>query len=379
MDTPYWVYRWIYGNPGFNALAIATLGFSGIRTVRRTVFGPVIASTAEQRRGWLERAYREGLRLRDGALSSRQRRTDKLLAWLQALRLQFYPMTLIAYAVGALAAARETGSLDSGPFWLGYAALFALEAATVFTNDLFDFESDRRNPNAGPFTGGSRVLVNGKLSFRELRLGSHAAFGAFLALAALLLTIGPNPLPLGLCLLALAVLAIGYTLPPLKLSHRGLGELAVAITHSIGVMLPGYLIQGGDWHDPLPWVLSLSLGLSVLPAILLSGIPDRDADHAAGKRTLAVHLGIPGTLLMAGVLSILAATSAVLCRQLPGIASLYGGWIYLTIPHAVWLAWRLIERRRRAPVASRIDGLLALALTFIVWFGAIPLIGLWMH
>jgi 4-hydroxybenzoate polyprenyltransferase len=74
-----------------------------------------------------------------------------LFAWLQALRLQFYPMTLIAYAVGALAAAQQTQAFDSGRFWLGYAALFFLEVATVLANDFFDYESDRQNPNAGPF------------------------------------------------------------------------------------------------------------------------------------------------------------------------------------------------------------------------------------
>src|SRR4051794_22338328 len=41
MDTPAWVYRWIYRAPGLNALAHATLGFCGIAPVRSTIFGPV--------------------------------------------------------------------------------------------------------------------------------------------------------------------------------------------------------------------------------------------------------------------------------------------------------------------------------------------------
>ena len=28
MDTPTWVYRWIYKSPGLNSLALATLGFA---------------------------------------------------------------------------------------------------------------------------------------------------------------------------------------------------------------------------------------------------------------------------------------------------------------------------------------------------------------
>jgi putative NADPH-quinone reductase/1,4-dihydroxy-2-naphthoate octaprenyltransferase len=377
MDTPHWVYRWIYKNPGYNTLARATLGFCGIRTVRKTIFGPVISSTAEQRRHWLQQARQEGLRLRDGARSARQRATDKILAWLQALRLQFYPMTLIAYSVGALAVAQHPQSFDNRLFWLGYAALFFLEVATVLANDYFDYESDRQNRHAGPFTGGSRVLVDGKLSFREVRYGIVLAFGVFILLSVYLISVAGAALPLTVNLLVLALLAMGYTVPPLKFSHRGLGELVVAVTHSSGVILPGYLLQGGSWHDPLPWLLSLPLGLAVLPAIILSGIPDYDADRDTGKNTLVVKLGIRGALIAAIPLAILAALLAVIWQQWDGIAGAYGSWIYIVVPYAAWLVWKLGKYLHQVRVAQRINTLMVLALSFIIWFGVIPLIRLW--
>ena len=85
-----------------------------------------------------------------------------------------------------------------------------------------------------------------------------------------------------------AVLALAYTVPPLKLSHRGFGEIDVALTHSAGAILAGYVAQGGTWTDSAPWLLSLPLGLAVLPSILLAGCPDRDGrpgrrqTHAGG-------------------------------------------------------------------------------------------------
>jgi 1,4-dihydroxy-2-naphthoate octaprenyltransferase len=187
----------------------------------------------------------------------------------------------------------------------------------------------------------------------------------------------PNPAPPGVNLLVLAPLAMGYTVPPLKFSHRGLGELVVAVTHSIGVILPGYLLQGGDWHDPLPWLLSLPLGLAVLPAIILSGVPDYDADAASGKNTLVVKLGIRRTLIAATLLPILTIAAVIAVRQLDNLADAYGYWIYLAVPHAAWLIWQLLKYLRHERVSERIDGLMVLALTFILWFGVIPLIRLW--
>ncbi len=53
----------------------------------------------------------------------------------------------------------------------------------------------------------------------------------------------------------MAILAIGYTAPPLKFCYRGLGELDVAFTHSIVVILCGYVFLGGAWNDAQPWLL----------------------------------------------------------------------------------------------------------------------------
>jgi len=309
-------------------------------------------------------------------LSLGQRRRDNVVAWLQAVRVQFYPMTLIAYSVGALTAVGDA-SLDLSVFWWGYAALFFLEAATVLSNDYFDFDSDRQNHNAGPFTGGSRVLVEGKLKAREVWAGIGVALVLYSATLGWLLPAAVSPVPLAVALSALTVCALGYTIPPLKLSHRGLGELDVALTHSIGVMLPGYLLQSGPWHDPLPWLLSVPLFFAVLPAIVLAGIPDYDADKAAGKKTLVVIFGKRRAVLAALICTLLATVSALTWHIFGLDAGIYGMAVYLVVPHAVLLSWRLIGYVRRKPMSARIDALMAVALTFIIWFGGIPLVRLW--
>lgn len=374
MDTPPLIHRLLYRQPGRNAMARATLGFCGIRPVRSLVFGSVKDASEQQRSGWLARAKRQGQRLSRGRITPGERLKYKSLAWLRALRLQFYPMTWVAYAIGALAIVGDSSVFGSSVFWLGYLCLFLLEVATVLSNDLVDLPSDRSNRFYSAFTGGSRVLVEGLLSPREMKAGIIVSFLGFLFCLAWLLTAEPGlswveMVPVG----ALAILAIGYTVPPLKLSYRGLGELDVAITHSIGVLLCGYVFMGGAWTDPLPWLLSLPLLLAIVPSITLSGMPDFDADKAAGKRTLVVRLGRTGACAVAIGFTLLAAVVAVVWQFLGLAGGVFGGIAVFVIPHGGWLLWRLVRHIRMHEVAGRIDGLMAISLGYVLWFGLVPM------
>lgn len=374
MDTPPLIHRLIYRQPGRNAMARATLGFCGIRPVRSLVFGSVKDASQEQRLHWLEQAHRHGKSLERGRITPGEQLRHKAGAWLKAMRLQFYPMTWLAYTAGALAASPAGGVFGNPLFWLGYLCLFLLEVATVLINEGVDFPSDRNNRFYSTFTGGSRVLVEGLLSRRELGIGIGAALAAFLAASAWLLWLTPaSTSAVVLVLGALAVLAIGYTAPPLKLCYRGLGELDVAVTHSIGVILCGYVFLGGAWNDALPWLLSLPLLLAIMPSITLSGIPDLEADAAAGKRTLAVRLGQRGALIVCLIFTLLAAVAALIWHLMNLAGGAFAGIAYVVIPHAALLSWLLYKRIESRTPAGRIDGLMAASLTYVLWFGLFPL------
>lgn len=374
LDMPPWVYRFIYRAPGHNAMKRSTLGFCGIATTRILALGPVKDSEPAQRTYWLEQARGLGFSLRNGPRSCVGRAFFRIKHWLKALRLQFYPMTLMAYTVGALGTAAAKGEWDASIFWLGYACLFFGEAATVFTNERFDYESDRRNLNFGPFNGGSRVLVESNLSFRELHAGILLALLATAVCAGLLIDrLAGAAVPLAI--LIMTVLGLGYTAPPLKLVWRGWGEVNVALTHSLGVILCGYLFMGGAWDDSFPWLISLPLFLAVLPAIILSGIPDFEADKLAGKRTLAVRLGLGRALLLSMAMVAAAPFAVVLIKDMPALRGSLHGLLPWVLPHAVLLLY-LLYREWRRQLCERIDGLMVVALLYLVWFGLIPLLKL---
>ncbi len=170
------------------------------------------------------------------------------------------------------------------------------------------------------------------------------------------------------------ILALGYTMPPARLSHRGLGELDVALTHGPGVVLLGHVAQGGDPLAPLAWLIGVVIGLAVIPAILLAGVPDRTADASAGKLTLVVRLGTEGTTRLVLALVPLSALGAVMLAL---VAPQVGVTLVLAVVlHAAVLAWLLVRYLRAGAPERRIDALLATALLYIGWFVIAPLVEL---
>lgn len=374
MDVPPLVYRLIQRQPGNYAVKRCTLEYAGIRTTRITNLGSIEESDREQRENWLQEATRLGRSLADGPEPKPTWAKRKLMAWINALRLQFYPMAWVAYTVGALVAA-GSGVFSTTAYWLGFLFLFFLEASAVLTNEYVDVETDRKNTFAGPFTGGSRVLVDGNLGFDEVRAGIATTLlltGAF-GFGALSVGVGSVLATLAAMTL-LVVLAIGYTVPPLKLSYRTLGELDVAVTHSVGVMVFGFVLLGGAWYDPLPWLLGLPLLLATVPSITLAAVPDLRADRAAGKRTLPVRLGIDRATTIASACALTAALTAVLLHRLDLVAGAYGPIIYLSVFHALGLVWLLKIRLDPERMPRRIDGHIAAALGYVLWFGVVPLV-----
>jgi putative NADPH-quinone reductase/1,4-dihydroxy-2-naphthoate octaprenyltransferase len=371
MDTPSWVYRLVYRQPGHQAMRRATLGFCGVTPTFISAFAPVTPATAGTRARWLGQARAEAARL-----PGRLRRHALLCragAWLRLLRLQFYPMAWVAYTIGALAAARH-GVFSRRTYWLGYLCLFLMEALTVVSNEWFDQGTDRLNRHAGPFNGGSRVLADGELGPASVR---RAMAGLVLALVAGLAALGAVLAPSGgaglAAMIALAVLAAGYTVPPLKLVYRGLGELDVGLTHSFAAIFVGGVLQSGVWRDPFPWLTGLPLFLATLSAITLSALPDHEADRAVAKRTLAVLLGRRGAAWAALGFAVAAAACGVAWQWGGIFGGASGLVVFLAVPHALLLARAILRYLRRGAPCERIDGIMALALTYLLWFGIIPL------
>lgn len=377
MDTPLFVYKLIYGSPGTKALVNATLKFCGISPVRKMYLSPVKHSNQNQKNGWLHKAYLQGRKLQYGILTGTEKFCYRLMPWIKAIRLQFYPMTFMAYGAGSFAAHYMGHHFNLLLFLIGYLYLFLFEVAVVFNNDYYDYESDVRNKNFSPFSGGSRVLVEKLIPLEKFKRAINRLLIAcgiiFIIIIFLSTTSASILIPL---IVLLSFLAWFYTAPPIKLSHKGFGEVTVCFTHSFAIILCGYVFQGGHLLDALPYYISIPLFFSIFPAIIMSGMPDYDADKEVGKETLVVKLGKERATMLAIVCVIIAVVSAIFLKLSGILNAIYGNEIYIVILHAAILISMLYKFMNKKNKPNRIDGIMTVALMFILWFVLIPFIRL---
>jgi 1,4-dihydroxy-2-naphthoate octaprenyltransferase len=377
MDTPLFIYKAFIGAPGTKAMKIATLEFCGISPVRTMHCSGVKHSSAEQREKWLQQSYACGLKLKDGVVTKREKLWLSVVPWLKAVRLQFYPMTGIAYALGAFAAEKLSYGFSWVTFWLGYLLIFLIELATVYINEIYDYDTDSMNKQYGIFNGGSRVLVNQELSLTNLKTAVFRIIAAIPIVFILLGFSSSSPvLPMLVLSLTLMIMAFGYTARPLSLCYRTMGELTVGLTHSIMVILCGFIFQGGAYADPFPWMLSVPLFFSIIPSITLAGIPDYEADRLAGKRTLAVRFGKNTAARIAIGCSILALVTSFYLYVKNDVPGAYNLMLIFPALHALWLISALLKYIGLEQKPAQINKLMILALTFLMWFALIPFFNL---
>src|SRR5438128_6864956 len=231
--------------------------------------------------------------------------------WVQALRAPFLVASLIPGLDGALAARQAGYGINLGLLGLSLLVLEFIHLGTNMANDAWEYRSgnDLEVRHLNPFAGGGRVLFRGVLNLR-----THLAVAVtFLLLGSLiglyLVSIVGLPL-LGLGLVGVAV-AYFYVAPPLRLAHRGIGEVAVGIAFGPVTVLGVYYVLARAFNPPAV-TLSISFGLLVAGILWINEIPDIPAHAAVGKRTLVVRLGVARATTAVGAIVLAAYAILVL-------------------------------------------------------------------
>lgn len=240
--------------------------------------------------------------------------------FLRATRLPFLSATFIPVALGIAAAALEGGI----SWWLAVLTLLGgsfVHLGLNVANDVFDTMSgaDQANTTPTQFSGGSRVIHYGLLSMKQMILMSAAFYTAGIAIG-LFLVLHLRSWELFWLGLAGIVISLAYTAPPLRLVHRGVGEVAVALGFGPIMLLGAYLVQRGEFSLEAT-ILSIPVAILIALVLYVNEIPDRAGDSAAGKRTLPVRLSkeaVIGAYVAAVVVAFGAIVLGVITDVLPG-------------------------------------------------------------
>ena len=214
-------------------------------------------------------------------------RPGSAAAWLMAIRPHTLTVSLAPVLVGTGVAA-AVGGFAAGPAAMALLGAVLLQIASNLANDVFDHRSGADNADR---KGPPRTAQLGLLSEAQLFAGLAVTLVAALAVGVYLIQVGGWPiLAIGL---AGMVSAVAYTAGPYPLGYHGLGDLFVFLFFGLAAVAGTTYVQTGTW-EPLALALAIPIGGIAAGVLSVNNIRDLETDAPAGKRTMAVRLGLQG-------------------------------------------------------------------------------------
>ena len=209
-------------------------------------------------------------------------------SYVKAVRAPFLAGSVIPVIIGATFAF-DRGCFSPGFFLLCLAGIIGLHLGSNLLNDYFDARgSDPLNVRVTPFSGGSRVLQDGKLTAGRV-LTMALLFFAVGLITGIWLAFSGRPFVIPIGILGLGI-GWAYSAPPLQLMNRGWGELVIFFAFGPLVTLGTFYAMSGT----LSWtafMLGAPQGFFISGVIWINQFPDYEADKKSGKKNLVVRSG----------------------------------------------------------------------------------------
>ena len=275
----------------------------------------------------------------------------------RATRPYSFTATLVPILVGTGVARllEHSRPLAWGALALALFGALAIHVASNVLNDVFDARSGLDNAdNFGRFN----AVVAGLATPREMLALAAGAAAVALAVGLYFLTV--VGLPILVLMLLGAFLAAFYTMPPVALKHRALGDVAVMLGFGLGMALGAYVVQA---HGT-PGYLALPRMLAVLAYAFPSALPmvgilhannhrDRRNDRQHGARTLANVLR-PETSRRLTVGLLLAPFALFLVTSLAGVTTAWVLLAALALPPLLTILEEIRRDRFDGPLVPQI-------------------------
>lgn len=298
-----------------------------------------------------------------------------LAAWIQASRPLAQINIALPLLLGQAMAFAALGRFSPGWMYLAGGFGVLVQLVIVFVNDFADRETDGLNTTHSRFSGGSRVLPEGKLEPAALRRAALVALAALMTSSVVLALVGRPWTPM--FAFAAALLVWAYNHPPLRLAYTGHAEVVQGLGTGVVLPLAGYYLQAGTlagfhWPALAPMLL---LGYT---GNILTALPDAPSDRASGKLSYPVRRG--QWLARRHALELLAMSAAMSGLVLPGLPTWAAALLAAPVLAVAALAVPLLGSAdaENRPECERFVLLAAGAahLLVIMWIAALALRGL---
>lgn len=259
--------------------------------------------------------------------------------WLLAARPKTLPAAAAPVLVGS-AAAFANGGFYPGVFLAALLAALLLQIGANFANDVFDFH---KGADAQKRLGPLRVTQAGLLRPEQVYWGMLVVFGMASLLGLYLVWFAGWPILL--IGMASILAAIAYTGGPFPFGYYGLGDFFVFIFFGFAAVCGTYFAHLQSLTI-LPVLSSLPMGFLITAILVVNNLRDIETDRKAGKRTLAVRLGVHGTRLEF-LLLIVAAYLTALVMWVANISTVWVMLSWLSLPLAfsmIRMIWHVTGR-----------------------------------
>ena len=215
------------------------------------------------------------------------RKMDPISKWLIITRSCVFSMTFLSALLGGVLGAID-GSYSIGRWLLVLIGLLLAHAANNMVNDLFDVRQGVDTEDYPRAAYAPHPLLDGLVSRNGL-LAAILVCNLIDLFIAVYLTIRCG-WPVMVFAVAGLLTSVFYVAPPLKLKHRGLGELAIFLIWGPLMIAGTYYVMAGNIPAKI-WIASVPYGLAVTVALMGKHLDKADKDRAKGVNTLPVALG----------------------------------------------------------------------------------------
>ncbi|WP_454041635.1 prenyltransferase [Cellulosimicrobium sp. Marseille-Q8652] len=191
-------------------------------------------------------------------------------------------------------------------------------------NDVFDYESDLRNPRKGGIEGALADPATARSTHRRIL---RACALTNLPLVVWLLALGD--VAAGLVLALVVFLVVAYSAPVLRFKERPFLDSATSSMHFVGPLLYALVLVGADLGSRAVWPVLVGFFLWGVASHAFGAVQDVRADREAGIGSVATVVGAHATVL--GAAGAYAAATVVLALlPWPGVLA-----ALLPIPYVV--------------------------------------------